>query len=216
MSAPATDVPTDAVHLNNVARFYAGLTSANPIIWGFTILVGFIVLEMFTRRFTDIYTPSVALSYVSAHVQSMFMWIGRQLARVVALLDYINVRRIVEFIRDVLWEVVDSTVAVTTPMANIVISPWYVVRGYGEYIMEFVHPWVIIVGTGLLGIVIVVSMVYFGAVDYVIDQARSHPQTSVTILFSVLSCSAYYNLMSKTTFVADLRYMFYGAPVAAA
>lgn len=173
------------------------------------------MLEMVTRRFTDVYTPSVAISFVSTHVQSMFMWIGRQLARIVALLDYINVRRIIEFIRDVLWEVVDSTVAVTAPMANIVISPWYIVRGYGEYIMEFVHPWVIIVGTGFLGIAIVVFMVYSGCLNYIVAQIMSHPQMFSTIAFIMVVCSAYYNLVSKTAFMADLRYMFYGAPVAA-
>lgn len=213
MSTTATNVPTGAVPLENTARFYADVNYRIGL--GFSIVFVFIVLEMISRRFTDIYTPSAALSYVSAHVQSMFMWIGRQLARTVALLDYINVRRIVEFIRDVLWEVVDSMIAVTTPMANIVISPWYVVRGYGEYIVEFVHPWVIIVGTGLLGIVLVVLMVYFGAVDYVIDQARSHPEMSTTIVIFICICSAYYNLMSKTTFVADVHAIFYGAPAAA-
>lgn len=181
----------------------------------FTALLGFIVLEMVTRRFTDVYTPSVAISFVSTHVQSMFMWIGRQLARTVALLDYINVRRIVEFIRDILWEIVDSTVAVTAPLANIVISPWYIVRGYGEYIMEFVHPWVIIVGTGILGVAIAVFMVYSGWLNYIVAQGMHRPHTSIIIVLVVITCSGYYNLVSKTTFMADFRSVFYGAPVAA-
>jgi hypothetical protein len=214
MSAPAANIPTDTAPYNG-ARFLADITSCSPMTLIFTALLGFIVLEMVTRRFTDVYTPSVAISFVSTHVQSMFMWIGRQLARTVALLDYINVRRIVEFIRDILWEIVDSTVAVTAPLANIVISPWYIVRGYGEYIMEFVHPWVIIVGTGILGVAIAVFMVYSGWLNYIVAQGMHRPHTSIIIVLVVITCSGYYNLVSKTTFMADFRSVFYGAPVAA-
>lgn len=186
------------------------VTLTYPRIALFTLIAA-IALDIGLTRVGSSHTIASVLSHTAARVKDAFMWAGTQVARLSSLLDLVNFRMIIDFIRDIAWEITDHTIQITVPIAQVVVSPWYFVRGYFEYLYQYTNRYALLAGSVVLFAALWAAAYRSGVTERVrTAMARVHRGYYVVGALVFAGCSVYFSLMTKTPLIEVLHIMFYG------
>lgn len=100
------------------------------------LLWEYILLEW---ELDDWYAPSDALTTVSGWCRDVWEWIGWLAAKISSYLTWIRLEKLMQALRNLLL-----------PVAEICLSPFYIIKGYTDTMKLYEHPWKISLGSILL------------------------------------------------------------------
>lgn len=174
------------------------------------LVVVLVATEVLLKRIGCQYTVSTALAALAHWVRRAFEWIGTQLARLGGLLDIIDLTRVIEFVRDIAWDVLRAVVDITLPIAQVVVSPWYTITAYVRYAKTYTHPLVVPIGSAILFIVALFAAHYAGALNTVILWVIDVPlHYYIAAGLVIMFCSIYFDVFGKPPLMENLRTLFY-------
>jgi len=181
------------------------------VFYGIFIVV-LVIAQAICDKFQLYVSPGSVLRGVAYAFVQTFRLLGEKVAVLAALLDYIDIRWLVDIVRDVGWALFKAWIDLTVPVAQVILSPWYAIRGYLAYTVAYENPGVLLVGTGILALVVLFAAVRSGVAHWVRDLRARYLSYSLFlgILAIILGCSLYFNAFEKLDAMKIVHRLVYG------